>query len=30
MTLDDFLALYAAHGEKHVGQILGLRRRMGW
>jgi uncharacterized damage-inducible protein DinB len=30
MTLDDLLALYAEHGEKHVGQILGLRRRMGW
>ncbi len=30
MTLDDFLVLYAEHGEKHVGQILGLRRRMGW
>jgi uncharacterized damage-inducible protein DinB len=30
MTLEDILITYADHGEKHVGQILGLRQRNGW
>ena len=30
MTLEDFLVLYSDHGEKHVGQINGLRQREGW
>jgi uncharacterized damage-inducible protein DinB len=30
MSLDETLALYAWHGRHHVGQILGLRERMGW
>jgi uncharacterized damage-inducible protein DinB len=30
MTLEDFLVLYSDHGEKHVGQILGLRQSRGW
>jgi hypothetical protein len=30
MTLEDLLNTYAAHGEKHVGHILGLRSAKGW
>lgn len=30
VTLDDLLLTYAAHGEKHVGHILGLRKAKGW
>ncbi|MEW6509593.1 MAG: YfiT family bacillithiol transferase [Bacteroidota bacterium] len=30
LTLDRILDIYSAHGEKHVGQILGLRRARGW
>lgn len=30
MTLEDFLVLYSDHGEKHVGQINGLRQTRGW
>jgi uncharacterized damage-inducible protein DinB len=30
VTLDSLLATYAGHGEKHVGQITGLRRERGW
>jgi hypothetical protein len=30
MTLEDILVTYSDHGEKHVGQILGLRQRNGW
>ena len=30
VTLDDMLKIYAGHGEKHVGQILGLRKQKGW
>jgi uncharacterized damage-inducible protein DinB len=30
MTLEDFLVLYSDHGEKHIGQILGLRHSRGW
>ncbi len=30
MTLDDILNTYAKHGATHVGQITGLRVRMGW
>ncbi len=30
VTLDAMLKLYANHGEKHCGQIMGLRERMDW
>lgn len=30
MTLEDFLILYSDHGDKHVGQINGLRQAQGW
>ncbi|KAB2921362.1 MAG: putative metal-dependent hydrolase [Bacteroidetes bacterium] len=30
VTLDGMLAIYAGHGAKHCGQILGLRERMRW
>jgi hypothetical protein len=30
LTLDSILDIYSAHGERHVGQILGLRRARGW
>lgn len=30
MTLDDFLTIYARHGEKHIGHIMGLRQSRGW
>jgi len=30
MKLEDFLRIYARHGEHHVGQILGLRQARGW
>jgi len=30
LTIDELLALYAWHGEHHVAQVTGLRRRMGW
>ena len=30
MTLDDLVALYAWHGDHHVGHITQLRRSKGW
>jgi uncharacterized damage-inducible protein DinB len=30
MTLDDLLTLYARHGDRHCGQITGLRAAKGW
>lgn len=30
VTLDRMLDIYANHGEKHCGHILGLRKRMNW
>jgi hypothetical protein len=30
MTIDDLAALYARHGDKHVGHIMGLRTAKGW
>lgn len=30
VTLDAQLTVYAAHGEKHVEHIMGLRRMKGW
>lgn len=30
VTLESNLALYAWHGEHHVGHIVALRRRNGW
>jgi uncharacterized damage-inducible protein DinB len=30
VSIDDLLAIYADHGEKHVAQILGLRRDRAW
>lgn len=30
ITLDDLLKIYAYHGEKHCGQITGLRAAKGW
>ena len=30
VTLEGLLALYAHHGENHVGQILQLRATRGW
>lgn len=30
ITLESILNIYSAHGEKHVGHILGLRTAKGW
>lgn len=30
MTIDDLAELYARHGDKHVGHIMGLRTARGW
>jgi hypothetical protein len=30
MTIDDLAALYARHGDKHVGHIASLRSAKGW
>lgn len=30
VTLDRMLQIYASHGEKHCGQIMGLRDKMDW
>lgn len=30
MILEDFLKIYANHGENHVAQITGLRKARGW
>ena len=30
LTLDDFLNIYSAHGDKHAKQITDLRNREGW
>lgn len=30
VTFESMLNTYAEHGEKHVGQIMGLRRAQGW
>lgn len=30
ITVDDVITIYAGHGEKHVNQILGLRKAKGW
>lgn len=30
VTLDAMLKIYSQHGEKHCGQIMGLRERMDW
>jgi hypothetical protein len=30
VTLDQMLDIYSSHGEKHCGQILGLRKKMQW
>ena len=30
VTLESQLATYSGHGEKHVEQIMGLRRKNGW
>lgn len=30
MTLDDLVVIYGRHGEKHCGQINGLRAAKGW
>ena len=30
ITLDDLVVLYGRHGEKHCGQIIGLRSAKGW
>ena len=30
MTLDDLVAIYGKHGEKHVESIIALRGRKGW
>lgn len=30
VTLDSMLDTYSAHGEKHCGQIMGLREKMDW
>jgi hypothetical protein len=29
VSIDDLAALYAGHGEKHVGHIMALRERLG-
>jgi hypothetical protein len=30
ISLDSLLVTYSKHGENHVGQITGLRKKMGW
>ncbi|HWO58289.1 MAG TPA: putative metal-dependent hydrolase [bacterium] len=30
ITLDDLVGIYGRHGEKHCGQITGLRSARGW
>lgn len=30
ISLVDLLKIYSAHGEKHVGHIMGLRKAKGW
>ena len=30
ITLDDLVVIYGRHGEKHCGQINGLRAAKGW
>lgn len=30
VTLDDMVVIYGKHGEKHCGQITGLRAAQGW
>ena len=30
VTLDDMVVIYGRHGEKHCGQINGLRAAKGW
>jgi uncharacterized damage-inducible protein DinB len=30
MTLERLLTIYASHGEKHIGHILGLKNSRGW
>lgn len=30
VTLERQLIIYSAHGDKHVGQIMGLRTARGW
>ena len=30
VSLENNLALYAWHGEHHIGHITGLRARRGW
>lgn len=30
VTLDDMVVIYGRHGEKHCGQITGLRAAKGW
>jgi len=30
VTLETLLAIYAEHGQKHVGSIIALRRAKGW
>lgn len=30
VTMDRMLQIYANHGEKHCGQIMGLRDKMDW
>lgn len=30
INLDDILTTYSHHGENHVAQITGLRKRKGW
>ena len=30
VLLEDMLRIYSGHGEKHVGQITGLRKAKGW
>lgn len=30
ITMDAMLKIYSSHGEKHCGQIMGLREKMGW
>jgi hypothetical protein len=30
VTLEGQLTVYAGHGDKHIGHIMGLRRAKGW
>lgn len=30
MTIDDVLAMYAWHGDHHIGHVTGARERAGW